>query len=199
MYTLFFISISANLLFQDLLEYLISRPTADQLEMRLYIYDEWDLMVSQQTISRVLKGRGWSKKKVAVAAAQRNSQLRDDWVARISQYQPQQLMFLDESAANEKTPSRSTGWSPLNVMPCIQRILKLSEHWSILPAYTLNGYITYELIQGSFDTQRFNNFVHDKVLPLCVPGWTVVCLDNCRTHRNQVSKFNHFCNRPNAQ
>jgi hypothetical protein len=109
MYTLFFISISANLLFQDLLEYLISCPIADQLEIRLYIYDEWDLMVSQQTISRVLKSRGWSKKKVAVAAAQRNSQLRDDWVARISQYQPQQLMFLDESAANEETPSYSTG------------------------------------------------------------------------------------------
>ena len=100
-----------------------------------------------------LKVAAGQKKKVAVAAAPRNSQLRDDWVARISQYQPQQLMFLDESAANEKTPSRSTGWSTLNVMPCIQRILKRSERWSILPAYTLNGYITYELIQGSFDTR----------------------------------------------
>jgi len=55
MYILIIIYTSANLLFKDLFEYLVFWPIANQLEIQLYIYDEWDFMVSQQTISCILK------------------------------------------------------------------------------------------------------------------------------------------------
>ena len=90
-------------------------------------------------------------------------------MARISRYNANQLMFLDESAANERTSDRKCGWVPRGVRAAEYLPIKRSERWSILPAYTTNGYLTYEIHQGSFNAVRFNAFVADKLLPLVQP------------------------------
>ena len=44
-------------------------------------------------------------------------------------------------------------------MPHVYSPLKRSECWSILPAYTADGYIAFQIIQGSFNTELFNDFI----------------------------------------
>lgn len=41
-----------------------------------------------------------------------------------------------------------------------------------------------DIYQGSFNADRFNEFVEHRVLPLCHPGYTVLVLDNCNIHRS---------------
>ena len=114
--------------------------------------------------------------------------VRDGWMARIGRYNANELVFLDESAANERTSDRKYGWAPRGVRAAEYLPIKRSERWSILPAYTTNGYLTYEIYQGSFNTLRFNAFVAEKLLPLMQPypaPRSVIVLDNAHIHRNQ--------------
>jgi len=101
----------------------------------------------------------------------------------------EQLVFIDESAANERNMDRKFGWAPKGV-PCYEtRPIKCSERWSILPAYTLDGYITYEILHGSYTVELFEQFIKDKVLPLCneypLPR-SVIVMDNAPIHRKEV-------------
>ena len=69
------------------------------------------------------------------------------------------MIFIDGSAANERTKDRKHGWAPIGVRPTEHRPHKRSERWSILPAYTSRGgYIAYEIVQGSITKDMFLEF-----------------------------------------
>ena len=88
----------------ELLQFLECRPSAYLDEMIYFLYDEYDLVVSAPTVWRALKRIGWSRKQQRKLAAQRNQRLRTHWLLNIlPQYRPDQLIFLDESAACERT------------------------------------------------------------------------------------------------
>ena len=100
-----------------------------------------------------------------------------------------QLLFLDESAANERTSDRKYGWSPVGSTPYVYQSIKRTERWSIPPVYTIDGFFTWETIQGSYDKQLFNDFVRNKVLPFCnpYPGVrSVIVMDNAKIHHSEV-------------
>lgn len=75
------------------------------------------------------------------------------------------MVFLDESAANERTLDRKYGWAPVGLEASVTSPFHRSTRWSILLAYTTEGYIEFEIYQGSYNTERFNEFVRSKVLP----------------------------------
>ena len=58
------------------------------------------------------------------------------------------LVFLDESAANEFTKDRKSGWSLRGVSAIKERDFRRSERWSILPAYTSDGYMAWKIFRG---------------------------------------------------
>jgi len=66
--------------------------------------------------------------------------------------------------------------------------LKYSEKWSILPLFTMDGYIAWDIQKGSYDTQKFNDFIRDQVIPQTpFPGpRSVLIMDNCHIHLNDV-------------
>jgi hypothetical protein len=74
-------------------------------------------------------------------------------------------MFLDESAANERTMDRKYGWSPIGSIAEVTEPLKHSAKWSILPVYTEDGFIAWDIIHGSYNQQLFNEFVKNWVIP----------------------------------
>jgi hypothetical protein len=155
------------------------------------LWDEFEVWVSEDTISRWLTKRRFRKKRIRFVAEERDVFLRDDWMRRLSQWKHWQLVFVDESAANERTKDRKHGWAPIGVRPTERRPHKRSERWSILPAYTSRGgYIAYEIIQGAFTKEAFLNFLRDKVLPLCnrydpddPRENSVLVMDNASIHR----------------
>lgn len=60
-----------------------------------------------------------------------------------------------------------------------------------LPAYTINGYIAWEIHQDFITVAIFNDFIRNQVLPLCSCNQgpcLVLVLDNCKTHWNQELK-----------
>jgi hypothetical protein len=99
-------------------------------------------------------------------------------------------MFLDESAANSRTLDRKYGWAPIGVKAEIVELVKREKKWSILPLYTEEGFISWDMIHGSYDTETFNEFVRTHVIPHTKPfpgKNSVLVMDNARIHRNEVS------------
>jgi len=100
-----------------------------------------------------------------------------------------QLLFLDESAANERTMDRKYGWAPIGVTPHEYKSIKHSERWSILPVYTVDGFYVWDIIQGSYTKELFNEFIRTQVLPCCTPypgPRSILVLDNARIHHSEV-------------
>ena len=165
------------------------RPTAYLDEMAWFLWDDCDIVVSISSIWRALKRNKWSRKTVQRRAQERSEDLRAAWKGRQCTWDVDRLIFIDESGANERTGYRKFGWSPIN-LPAIDTVLiKRSERWSILPAYTINGFLPGTLIwQGSITSEIFNAWIESSVLPHCIPGYTILVLDNASIHKSQVRK-----------
>jgi DDE superfamily endonuclease len=85
---------------------------------------------------------------------------------------------------------RKYGWAPIGTQSLEIQPVKRSERWSMLPAYTIDGYIAWEVRQASYTTVTFNEFIRNQVLPLCTPypgPRSIIVMDNAQIHRSEVS------------
>jgi len=162
-------------------------PTSDELQELLL--NEFDIEVNSSTIRRRLKKMGISWKRGERRHPNRNEDSRQAWISKVAQYKASQVIVVDESSTNERTLDRRWGWSPRGVAyRMTQSVAQRSQSWSILPAIGINGYLEYEIYQGSFDTERFNQFIErllQKMTPFPGPR-SVLVMDNCRTHHSQT-------------
>ena len=120
---------------------------------------------------------------------ERNQELRDDWLQKLAGWETSQLLFLDESTANERTGDRKYDWAPIGATSVLYRSIKRSKRWSILPVYSSNGMLVWEIIQGSFNQELFLQFVENEVLPLCSPfpgPRSILVMDNAKIHHCDV-------------
>lgn len=88
---------------EELLIYLDQRPMAYLDEMAWFLYDEFNVTLDESTIHRALHRLGWSRKNMRKIARQRNQDPRNAWFVRLTGWRADQLIFLDESAACERT------------------------------------------------------------------------------------------------
>lgn len=124
-----------------------------------------------------------------IRAAQRSPELRALWFRKLANWTADQLIFIDESAANERTSDRKYGWAPIGITPHEIRSFQRSERWSILPAYTMHGFMTWDIKHGSFTAELFEEFIENKVLPRCNPfpgPRSVIIMDNAPIHQSKV-------------
>ena len=56
----------------------------------------------------------------------------------MTEWQPEQLVFVDESAANDRTGDRKYGWAPVGTVAEVSEPFIYSEKWSILPMFTVD-------------------------------------------------------------
>src|SRR5579859_4336949 len=64
---------------------------------------------------------------------------------------------------------------------------------SILPAYTMDGILTWDIEHGSFTTDRFENFIEHTLIPFCMPypgPRSIIVMDNAPVHRSEACQ-NH--------
>jgi len=88
---------------QKFLDFLSQRLIVYQNDMIWFLYDEFDIVISQSTISRMLKQARYSRKIAQRVAAERDEKLRSEWKRWLMSWTSDQLVFLDESAACEQT------------------------------------------------------------------------------------------------
>ena len=127
--------------------------------------------------------------KASHRASQRDQRARDLWKVKLCRWTAPQLVFLDETASHEHTGDRKYGWSRLGGEAGVNTLFKRSKRWSVLPVYTIDGYIAWTTHHSSINEALFNDFVRNKVLPQCTPAVlggprSVIVLDNAKIHHS---------------
>ena len=88
---------------------LIEQPYLYRYEMADFLYRWFCKRVSDRSIGRILRSIGWTRTTIRRIAQQRDTDLRDHYLHRISQYKSDQLVFVDESGCNRRTGHRRWG------------------------------------------------------------------------------------------
>lgn len=153
-------------------------------EMQQYLYDEYDVECTLSTVWRALEKLHYSRKLATKRAREQSEPLRRVYRARVQQYKAEQIIAIDESACNERTGDRKYSWSRIGTPVEATYSMKRSKRWSLLPAMTVNGYLSYTIFQGSITSEIIEDFLERSVLPYTTPGYSVIVLDNASIHRS---------------
>jgi hypothetical protein len=76
-----------------------------------------------------------------------------------TQYQREQLIFLDESSKDARTITREYGYSEINTRAVKKVVFVRGKRYTILPALTLDGIIAVDIMEGSCTKEKFKEFV----------------------------------------
>jgi len=111
-----------------------------------------------------LRDLGLTYKRLKRVAAERDDGFRADWLHNMTtNYTAEQLVFLDESSKDERTTLPRYGWSLSGQFPFDSVRLNRGIRYSVLPALTIDGYMTVRVIEGSIDGAEFYDFVVNDV------------------------------------
>jgi transposase len=173
------------------------QPTLLLEEAQYFLLDHHEVWMSTSSISRRLRKLNITRKKVQHIAANRSAYLRGDWIMQVGQFRAEHFVTVDESYCSGKSVRRSYGYAPSGI-PATVEIEKLKmDRFTVLPAYTTNGYMDEPLIvQGSVTGDLFYNWLRQSVLsrmnsfdPFAgdpAPR-SILIMDNNSTHRSSVS------------
>lgn len=142
-----------------------TRPSIYLDELQYKLAAVRGVQVSLATISRTLARMGLTWKALSREANERNEDVRLLWELDMAQYMdPEMFVFLDESAVDNNTVRRASGWSPAGT-PAVERSTFLrGVHHSILPALTSQGMLALEIFEGSVNKERFIRFIREDIV-----------------------------------
>ena len=66
---------------------------------------------------------------------------------------------MDESSKDERTLSRSFGYSFINQIAVKKVVFLRGIRYTILPALTMDGFIACDIMRGSCSKERFRTFI----------------------------------------
>jgi transposase len=94
---------------EGILEFIDQNPTCYQHEIADFLVTEYGISVHQATISRVLKKLKHTYKRIERLFPEASNVQRAQFRSKMAEYKANQIVFLDESAANERTGDRRMG------------------------------------------------------------------------------------------
>ncbi|GBC47240.2 homeodomain-like protein [Rhizophagus irregularis DAOM 181602=DAOM 197198] len=113
-------------------------------------------------ISEDLRWRVRNKSIFATSRREKNFYKKEE-------YQAEQLIFLDETSKDERSLSRTYGYSFKNQRISQKIVFLRGVRYTILPAFTLDGFIACEIMKGRCPKERFCSFVLSQISPFINP------------------------------
>ena len=102
----------------------------------------------------------------------------------MTEWESDQLIFINKNAANEWTTDWKYEWSFKDFSCHVRRSCKKSCYWSILSVINLDDYLAVNVYQKSYNVTRFNEFIHLHVFSKCRSEYSVLMMNNCSTHQS---------------
>ena len=134
-------------------------------ETRDELFAEHGVHASLATISRTLARMQCSKKSLSRRATERNKQLQSLWELEVTELDdPNLFVFVDESAIDNRTVQRSSGWSGVGGRSISRCAFFRGKRHSILLALSSDGIIALDIFEGSVNKERFLQFLCEQVV-----------------------------------
>ena len=171
----------------NLLRLILENPGIYLQELQDELFDIFGVLVSVSTICRTLKYMGCTKQAMHRVAVQRSDALRAQFIAEISVYDPDMLIWIDETGCDRRHSSRRFGYSIRGIPVCDQRIIVRGTRYTAIPVLSTAGIHDVFIGEGTMNGERFKNFVRDVLLPHLNPfnginPRSVVIMDNASIH-----------------
>ena len=108
-------------------------------------------------------------------------------MADISAYNPEMLIWIDESGCNRRNAIRLFGYSVRGIRPQSHVLKVYGERISAIPILTLRGIEDVYLTTSTVNGDIFEHFICQCILPIILPfdgtnPRSVVIMDNCSIH-----------------
>ncbi|KAF7685949.1 hypothetical protein CDIK_3302 [Cucumispora dikerogammari] len=136
---------------------------------------------SQPFISRTLKKMNYSRKRLSLVPAERNTlrllDLRQTYCNNLMNIFVERLVFLNETGFDLHT-SVNYGYSPVNTKAYSAVRANRDTNQSLMCAVDINGIIAFYIITDAYDGDKFKIFIENELLPYF--------LNNRRIHFNDV-------------
>ena len=108
-----------------------------------------------------------STKKLKKIAAERNNNLRADYIQRIAQYSSEQIGFLDEVSKDERTSARSRGRSRKGTRVIKKAVFVRGRRFSATGLLTIDSMISNTVVEGSMTRDLFLEYLEFTVVCYC--------------------------------
>ena len=108
-------------------------------------------------------------------------------MAEISVYDPEMLVWIDETGCDRRDATRKYGYRVRGIPICDQRILVRGTRYTAIPVLSTEGIHDVFITEGTMNGERFSEFVRDVLLPHLNPfnginPRSVVIMDNASIH-----------------
>ncbi|KAF8228299.1 hypothetical protein L208DRAFT_1146757, partial [Tricholoma matsutake] len=123
--------------------------------------DRLGVDVSESTIWRALQRSGSTLKKLTHATVSLNEKNRARFHYQYHcQYTPEQTVFVDESSFDRRTSIHGHAWA-LRGQWAVRKCFLFEENgiYLLLPAMSLEGMLHAKIVEGSFMTVLFEEFI----------------------------------------
>jgi len=117
------------------------------------------ISIHYTTVHRELIRAGISRKKLQKIASERDENCRAEFIARISQYAPEELGFLDELSKDERTLARRFGRAKKGKRARKRGPFVRGRRTSTEAMLTINGIEAAMVVEGSMTTALFLEFL----------------------------------------
>ncbi len=193
---------------QKLLDFLSQRFIIYQNDMIWFLYDEFDIVISQSTISKLLKEAKYSRKIIQRIIAEHDKKFCNEWKQQLMNWTSDQLIFLDESVACEwinrfnfllfftlsnhanayLLTDRKYDWVLIDLSLHITQNLKWLKKWSILSAFFIDEYIAWKMHYNFIIKEIFLNFMQLQMLFICnseeIKLHSIMIMNNARIYQS---------------
>lgn len=119
--------------------------------------------------------------KKTLAASERDEEARSAWRAAAAQFDPEQLVFVDESSTHIAL-TRLYGWAPHDRRATGTVPRNHGKNTTLVAALTPEGLHEPWLIEGAMDSETFDWYIRTQLAPTLRPGQVVV-VDNLSAHK----------------
>jgi len=153
-------------LLEALCDRLLEKPAIYLNEMAIFLWDEFQMLVTTSCIRRTLAFKGWSKKTTWQRTKEQNAELQESYPHNISEFESYHLVYVDESGCDKRIGFRQTSWSPLGIAPVQVSQFHRDERYQILPAYSQGSIVLSRIFRGAMDAAVFEDFI-DQLLRHC--------------------------------
>jgi len=173
-----------------LLEIIASYKGIYLAEIQSKLEDMYNVHCSIATICRTLKFMGCSRQVIQKIDLHRSDDCRAEFMAKVSMYEPEMLVWIDESGCDKRNSFRKYAYSMKGLTPQDHRFMVRGTRYSAIPVLSTEGIHDVCLFEGSVNGDRMQDFVINYLLPILKPfNWSnshsVVVMDNASIHHVQ--------------
>jgi len=155
-------------------------PDATLQQHAQYWEQRQGMQVSRWTVGRAIKRMGVTRKKKTLGATERNEEARRVWWEEMKKVDANQLVIVDETGSHiGLTPLYA--WAPKGQRAFGSVPRNYGKNTTLLASLSLDGMGAAMILEGSTDTQAFERYIEQVLVPSLQPG-KIVVMDNLSAH-----------------